>query len=165
MLKVQKFDLINLWTRRTTIMTFWSELFDELLKTYQSLEDLVEGGILKQLTAALLEQFKQATLEMIEFTSISPTLEDYWRSIILFGHNSATYRFALAKSLLELAPSGKSFITWEELARPFSRHITEHLQQCDKQGSSSFSQFVQSCRAFNGSASDKRGINRMGRVS
>ena len=104
----------------------------------------MEGGILKQLTAALLEQFKQATLEMIEFTSISPTLEDYWRSIILFGHNSATYRFALAKSLLELAPSGKSFITWEELARPFSRHITEHLQQCDKQGSSSFSQFVQS---------------------
>jgi hypothetical protein len=97
----------------------------------------------------LLEQVKQATFEMIEFTNISPTLEDYWRSIILFGRNSATYKFALAKSLLELAPSGKSFVTWEELARPFSRHITEHLQQRDKQGSSSSSQFLHSCRAFN----------------
>lgn len=97
----------------------------------------------------LLKQFKQTTFEMIEFTSISPTLEDYWRSIILFGRNSASYKFALAKSLLELAPSGKSFVTWEELARPFSRYITEHLQQCDKQGSSSSSQFLQTCRDFN----------------
>lgn len=86
---------------------------------------------------------------MTEFTSISPTLEDYWRSIILFGRNSATYKFALAKSLLDLAPSGKNFLTWEELAVPFSQHIIDHLKQCDKQGSSQSSQFLQACRSFN----------------
>lgn len=32
-----------------------------------------------------------------------PSLESYWRSIILFGRNVASYKFALAKSLLELA--------------------------------------------------------------
>jgi len=30
--------------------------------------------------------------------------EAYWRSIVLFGGNVASYKFALAKSLLELAP-------------------------------------------------------------
>lgn len=93
---------------------------------------------------------------MTEFISVNPTLEDYWRSIILFGRNSATYKFALAKSLLELAPSGKTFITWEELAVPFSRCITEHLQQCDKQGSSRSSQFLQTCRDFNAGAASRQ---------
>ncbi|MBD1859966.1 MULTISPECIES: HNH endonuclease domain-containing protein [Leptolyngbya] len=86
---------------------------------------------------------------MIEFTSITPTLEDHWRSIILFGRNSATYKFALAKALLDLAPSGQSFITWEELAFPFSQNISEHLKQCDKQGTSQSSKFLQACRCFN----------------
>ena len=30
-----------------------------------------------------------------------PQLESQWRAIILFGKNSATYKFAFAKSLLD----------------------------------------------------------------
>jgi len=31
-------------------------------------------------------------------------LEDYWRAIILRGRNVASYKFALAKTLLDLKP-------------------------------------------------------------
>ena len=37
------------------------------------------------------------------FTDVHPTLDNYWRAIILFGQNTACYKFALAKSLLEFA--------------------------------------------------------------
>ncbi|MDF5722160.1 MAG: hypothetical protein PUP91_17065 [Rhizonema sp. PD37] len=47
---------------------------------------------------------------MREFIGHTPTLEEYWRAIILFGKNAASYKFALAQSLLELAPTGKSII-------------------------------------------------------
>lgn len=46
------------------MMTFRPELLDELLKGYQSPEDLVgTGGILKQLTAALVERCLNAEME------------------------------------------------------------------------------------------------------
>lgn len=45
-------------------MAFRSELLDELLKNYQSPEDLVgEGGILEQLTAALVERYLNAEMD------------------------------------------------------------------------------------------------------
>lgn len=83
------------------------------------------------------------------FFAIDPKLEDYWRAIILFGKNVACYKFALAKSLLELAPQGKTLITLEELAEPYSRHITEHLKIVDKQTTSLSSRFLDACRQFN----------------
>jgi hypothetical protein len=43
------------------------------------------------------------------FVEAHPTREDYWRSVILFGRSVATYKFALAMSLLELAPSEPNF--------------------------------------------------------
>ena len=86
---------------------------------------------------------------MTEFLSIEPTLEDYWRSIILYGSNVACYKFALGKALLEIAPTGKTFVTLEELAEPFSRHITEHLKKADKQTTSRSSRFLDACRQFN----------------
>jgi len=43
-----------------------------------------------------------------EFLSREPRLEDYWRGIVLFGRNVASYKFALAKTLLDLnAQSGQ----------------------------------------------------------
>jgi len=86
---------------------------------------------------------------MTDFLGIEPTREDYWRSVILFGKNVASFKFALAKSLIELAPTRKTFITLEELADPFSRHITEHLKIEDKQTTSSSSRFLNVCRQFN----------------
>lgn len=84
-----------------------------------------------------------------KFLAIDPKLEDYWRAIILFGKNVACYKFALAKSLLELAPQGKSIITLEDLAEPYSRHIIEHLKIVDKQTTSLSSRFLDACRQFN----------------
>lgn len=86
---------------------------------------------------------------MTEFLGIEPTREDYWRSVILFGKNVASYKFALANALLEITPSGKTTITLEELAIPYARHITEHLKNVDKQTTSSSSRFLDACRQFN----------------
>ncbi len=86
---------------------------------------------------------------MTQFVEVQPTLENYWRSIILFGRNVASYKFALGKTLLELAQQRKETVSLEELAEPFSRHICEHLASAAKQATSSSSRFLDSCRKFN----------------
>ena len=86
---------------------------------------------------------------MAQFTEVQPTLENYWRAVILFGRNVASYKFALGHSLLELAGRGNEVVTLEDLAEPFSRHICNHLQIADKQGTSKSSQFLDTCRKFN----------------
>ncbi|GHV37230.1 hypothetical protein FACS1894187_13440 [Synergistales bacterium] len=78
-----------------------------------------------------------------------PSLESYWRSIILFGQNVASYKFALAKSLLEIAPLGKNALTLEDLSEPFSRHLCEHIKNFPKQVTSGSSKFLDTCKAFN----------------
>jgi len=83
------------------------------------------------------------------FTEVQPTLENYWRSIILFGRNVASYKFALGKSFLELSQQGKEIVTLDDLAEPFARHICEHLQLADKQATSKSSRFPSACRKFN----------------
>ncbi len=65
---------------------------------------------------------------MTKFTDVQPTVENHWRSIILFGRNVASYKFALGKSLLELSQQARETVSLEELAEPFSRHICEHLR-------------------------------------
>ena len=62
--------------------------------------------------------------------------EDCWRSIVLFGRNVASYKFALAASLLDLTPASGDLIRLEELAVPFARNIRQHLSRSDKQGTS-----------------------------
>lgn len=86
---------------------------------------------------------------MSMFYEIEPSLENYWRSIILFGRNVASYKFALAKSLYELRDVDRTLITLDELAEPFSRHICEHLKNVDKQGTSGTSKYLDYCRDFN----------------
>ncbi len=83
------------------------------------------------------------------FKESMPSLESYWRSIVLFGNNVASYKFALAKSLIELAPKGKSEITLETLAEPYSRNICEHLKFAPKQATSSSSKFLEACKKYN----------------
>ena len=86
---------------------------------------------------------------MSKFYEIDPTLENYWRSIILFGRNVASYKFALAKALYDLKDSNDTVITLDKLAAPFAKHITAHLVICDKQGTSENSKFLDACRDFN----------------
>ena len=54
--------------------------------------------------------------------------------MILFGKNSANYKFAFAKSLLELVDEERTRISLNQLAESFSRNILEHLRENDKQG-------------------------------
>lgn len=83
------------------------------------------------------------------FQEEHPSLESYWRSVILFGRNVATYKFALAKSLLEIAPTGKTKINLEDLAVPFSKNICQHLLSAPKQVTSNSSEFIDACIGFN----------------
>ena len=77
------------------------------------------------------------------------TLSDYWRSIILRGKNVASYKFALAKTLLDLQPQSGQLITLDELALPFAKHISSHLKHTDKQATSASSRFLDLCRTYN----------------
>jgi 5-methylcytosine-specific restriction endonuclease McrA len=99
----------------------------------------------------MMETIKTSILvDMAEFLGKVPTLEDYWRSLILFGKNVACYKLALGKSLLELAPREKTVITLDELAEPYSRYVVEHLMRCDTQSQSAKTPypFLEACRQF-----------------
>ena len=87
--------------------------------------------------------------QSLAFLEVNPTREDYWRSIILFGLNVASYKFALAKSLLEIATREQTFVRLDELAVPFARHISDHLKIAGKQATSSSSRFLDAVRQFN----------------
>ncbi len=91
----------------------------------------------------------------IRFQINDPSLESQWRSLILFGKNSATYKFAFAKSLIDLIDNQTTTINLADLAIPFSHHIIEHLKLHDKQGSSKSSRFLNSCRAYINNELDK----------
>lgn len=86
---------------------------------------------------------------MTTFAEVHPSLDNYWRAIILFGRNVASYKFALGKTLLEAVREGKTFLPLTEIALPFARHIAEHLKLADKQATSRSSRFLDSCRKFN----------------
>jgi hypothetical protein len=84
---------------------------------------------------------------MTQFQINDPSLESQWRALILFGKNSATYKFAFAKSLLELVNKETTKISLTELSQPFSKNIIEHLKENDKQGNSKSSSFLNVCRS------------------
>ena len=83
---------------------------------------------------------------MNHFQVNDPSLESQWRALILFGKNSATYKFAFAKSLLELVDEETTRISLNQLAEPFSRNILDHLRENDKQGNAASSKFLNHCR-------------------
>lgn len=91
----------------------------------------------------------------VEFYNNEPTLENYWRGVILFGKNSASYKFALAKALLEMSGRQSDFVTLEELAEPFSRHTAEHLKSGRKQITRNSSPFIDACKEYNLGKSNK----------
>jgi len=80
--------------------------------------------------------------------SVGTHIEDF-RRIVLRGANVASYKFALAKSILTMAESGATAASLEELAVPFSRELCAHLEQVDTQSTSAGSRFLDACRYFN----------------
>lgn len=103
-----------------------------------------DGGRIRK-AAEMTEPIKEAQ----RFVDSTPTLENYWRAIILFGRNVASYKFALAKALLDLQGRPGELVRLEELAVPFSRHICDHLRLASKQTTSSSSKFLEACGKFN----------------
>jgi hypothetical protein len=72
-----------------------------------------------------------------------------FRNIVLRGLNVASFKFALAKTILELAEAGKTGASLEELAVPFSRELCAHIREVDTQSTSPGSRFLDACRHFN----------------
>ena len=83
------------------------------------------------------------------FYEIEPSNENYWRAIILFGKNVASYKFALAKTLYEFRERANDLVRLDELAPVFAGHIAEHLKLCAKQTTSPSSSFLEVCRSYN----------------
>jgi 5-methylcytosine-specific restriction endonuclease McrA len=90
-----------------------------------------------------------------DLTIRRPTVEDQWRAIILFGRNVASYKFALAKAMLQIKPQPGSLLRLDDLALPFALQVCEHLRLEDKQATSTSSAFLEGCRGFNEGKLDK----------
>ena len=56
------------------------------------------------------------------FTHEVPSLDSYWRAIVLLGQNVASYKFALAGALLEIG-AGSEVVSLDELALPFASQV------------------------------------------
>ncbi len=85
----------------------------------------------------------------MSFREYDVTREDVWRSIVLFGRNVASYKFALAKSLIDLADRTDTFVPLEGLAEPFAKSLCEQLKVNDTQTTSRSSKFLDELRRFN----------------
>lgn len=86
----------------------------------------------------------------MKFVDVEPTLENYWRAIILFGRNTASYKFALAKSLIDVSLESKSdLISLDDLALPYAMHLCEHLKHSPKQSTFKGGKFLRACQNFN----------------
>jgi hypothetical protein len=98
---------------------------------------------------------------MTEFFEVTPTLDNYWRSIVLFGRNVASYKFALAKSLLDFKDRGNDLVRLEELAIPFAQNVCEHLKHSPKQATSSSSKFLDACRNRNAEKINQKELEKL----
>lgn len=77
-----------------------------------------------------------------KFQKNDPSLESQWRALILFGKNCATYKFALAKSLLEWPNLDERRIKLKDLAIPFAKNMVRHIKQADRQSTSPTNTFL-----------------------
>lgn len=87
---------------------------------------------------------------MAKFLEIQPTTENRWRALVLLGRNTASYKFALATSLLELNRQSGDLIKMEELALPFAQALSSHMHDAPKQGARGLNKAMQeACSGFN----------------
>ena len=54
--------------------------------------------------------------------------EVYFKGIILYGLNAATYKMAFAKCLFQFSVDGKLKVEWEELAEAFLKQYISRLE-------------------------------------
>ena len=82
-----------------------------------------------------------------KFIDVAP--QNALRAVVLFGRNAASYKFSLAKSILEGASEGRTSVSLSDLSGPFAKHVCEHLKISDRQGTSNRSKFLEACRGYN----------------
>lgn len=98
----------------------------------------------------------QATARNIDaFRSREHSMDTILRSIVLFGANTACYKFALAEALYDSVRNDRCSLTLEELAEPFSRAVCRHLKASPKQSTTSSSSYLDACAAFNKGEADE----------
>jgi hypothetical protein len=54
---------------------------------------------------------------------------DYWKGIVLYGLNAATYKMALAKCLLGFAKTGADEVPWDQVAASFYQEYQQRLHE------------------------------------
>lgn len=82
------------------------------------------------------------------FKEFKPTEDAYFRSIILFGSNTASYKFALGMSLLQLIKQDKDNITLKELSPIFAKYICNHIKVAPRQTTNPSSTFLNACKEY-----------------
>ena len=53
---------------------------------------------------------------------------DCWRALVLYGLNTATYKIALARTLLRFGQSQQNVVTWNDLSNAFFKEYRDRLQ-------------------------------------
>jgi hypothetical protein len=66
-------------------------------------------------------------MDALPFIPSTPTVEDCWRGVVLYGRNTASYKFALASALLELNPKSGQLLKLEDLAPAFAKQVARLL--------------------------------------
>ncbi|WP_242094345.1 HNH endonuclease [Aestuariivivens sediminicola] len=54
---------------------------------------------------------------------------DYWKGIVLYGLNQATYKIALGKTIIELASSGEESVDWNLLSKTYLDNYLNRLKE------------------------------------
>lgn len=87
---------------------------------------------------------------MTHFLDTLPNTENRWRALILLGRNTASYKFALGKALLDLKATPGDLLRLDELALPFALNLCEHLKTAPKQGATNINKALrEGCESFN----------------
>ncbi len=83
------------------------------------------------------------------FKEFKPTEDAYWRSIILYGNNTASYKFALGMALLDLIENEQNIVSLKDLSPIFAKYICEHLNVAPRQTTNNSSTFLEACKKYN----------------
>ena len=83
-----------------------------------------------------------------DYLSAGGVEESSFRSIVLFGRNVASYKFALARALMDLAAEGRESATLAELAVPYTAHLVEHVRRAPKQTTGRQGRLLEACAGF-----------------
>ena len=76
----------------------------------------------------MVESLKNSGEKIVEpFTPV-----EYWKALILYGLNQATYKIALGKVLLDLASRGDTFVAWDTLAAQFLDQYRTRLDSAER---------------------------------